>query len=115
MGWWEPQSSMKTSLNKWATVTKNVGKGIYKTKSGKMIEENKTVKDLGILTSEDVFFADQLDDLVLLSNVKAGLLLWSFITKEAETMMKMINWFIRSKLDYCCLILNPVKKRVLIK
>ena len=79
-------------------------------KSDQMIEESKTVKDLGILTSKDVFFADQLDDLVLLSNVKAGLLLWSFITKEAETMMKMINWFIRSKLNYCCLILNPVKK-----
>ena len=39
-------------------VTKNVGKGIYKTKSGQIIKENKTVKDLGILTSKDVSFSD---------------------------------------------------------
>ena len=37
--------------------------------------DNKTVEDLGILTGKDVFFADHLDDFVLLSNVKAGLLL----------------------------------------
>ena len=27
----------------------NIGKGIYKTKSGQMIKEDKTTKDLGIL------------------------------------------------------------------
>ena len=83
--------------------TKNVSKGTYKTKSGQIIEENKTVKDLGILTSKDVSFADHLDELVLSSNVKAGLLLRTFKTREAKPMM-MFNSFIRSKLDYCCLI-----------
>ena len=90
--------------------TKNVGKGIIKTKSGQIIEENKTVKDLGILTSKDVSFADHLDKLVLSSNIKAGLLLRTFKTREAEPMMKMFNSYIRSKLDYYYLIWNPVKK-----
>ena len=91
--------------------TKNVSKGTYKTKSGKIIGESKTVKDLGILTSKDVSFDEHLDDLVLSSNIKAGLLLRTFKTREAEPMMKMFNSFIRSKLDYCCLIWNPTKKR----
>merc|ERR1712219_35097 len=89
--------------------TKNVGRGTYKTKSGLKREENKTVKDLGILTSKDVSFADHLDELVLSSNIKAGLLLRTFNTREAELLM-MFNSYIRSKLDYCCLIWNPEKK-----
>ena len=77
--------------------TKNVSKWTHKTKSGQIIEENKTVKDLGILTSKDVSFDEHLDELVLSSNIKAGLLLRTFKTREAEPMMKMFNSFIRSK------------------
>ena len=95
--------------------TKNVIKGTYKTKSGQIIEESETVKDLGILTSKDVSFDEHLDELVLSSNIKAGLLLRTFKTREAEPMMKMFNSYIRSKLDHCCLIWNPVKKKILIK
>ena len=91
--------------------TKNVSKGTYKTKSGQIIEESKTVKDLGILTSKDVSFDEHLDELVLSSNIKAVLLLRTFKTREAEPIMKMFNSYIRSKLDYCCLIWNLVKKK----
>ena len=93
--------------------TNNVGKGKYKTKSGQIIEENKSVTDLEILTSKDVSFADHLDDLVLPIYIKAGLLLRTFKIIEAESMMKMFNSFIRSKLDYCCLIWNPVKNTLI--
>ena len=44
---------------------RNTEKGMYKTKSGKLIEENKTVKDLGVITSRDVSFSEHIDDLVL--------------------------------------------------
>ena len=88
-------------------------KGKYKTKSGQIIEENKSVKDLGILTSKDVSFADHLDDLVLPIYIKAGLLLRTFKISEAQSVIKMFNSFIRSKLDYCCLIWNPVKNTLI--
>ena len=84
-------------------------KEIYKTKSGQIIEENKSVKDLGILTSEGVSFADHLEDLVLPIYIRAGLLLRTFKIIEAELMIKIFNSFIRSKLDYCCLTWTPVK------
>ena len=89
---------------------KNVGRGMYKTKSGEIIKENKTMKDLGVLTSRDISFSEHIDDLVLSSKIKAGLLLRTFKTRDAEPMMKMFNSFIRSKLDYCSLIWNPDKK-----
>ena len=100
---WADENLMQFNENKFEQmshgVTKGVGKGIYKTKSGQIIKENKTVKDLGILTSKDVSFSDHIDDLVLSSKIKAGLLLRTFKTREAKPMMKMFNSFIRNKLD----------------
>merc|ERR1712025_1087588 len=64
----------------------------------------------GILTSKDVSFDEHLNDLVLSSKIKVGLLLRTFKTREVEPMLKMFNSFIRSKLDYCSIIWNPDKK-----
>ena len=75
----------------------------------KLIEENKAVKDLGVLTGRDVSFSDHIYDLVLLSKIKAGLLLRAFKTKEAEPIL-MFNSFICNEFDYCFIILNPDKK-----
>ena len=47
----------KTNLNN-ETILKNIrslGDGVYRTKSGEEIKENKTINDLGVLTSK-VFF-----------------------------------------------------------
>ena len=91
-------------------VTDGVVAGIYKTKSGEEIHENKTVKDLGLLTSKDVSFTEHIDDLVQASKIKAGMLLRTFETREVCPMLKMFNSFIRSKLEYCSMIWNPHKK-----
>ena len=88
----------------------NVVDVVYRTKSGKEIKENKTIKDLGVLTSENVSFAEHIDDIVQSSMIKAGMLLRTFETREAQPMMKMFNSYIQSKLEYCSLIWNPHKK-----
>merc|ERR1711874_262255 len=80
--------------------TEDVPDGVYTTKSGEEIHENRTVKDLGVLTSKDVSFAEHIDDLVLTSKIKAGTLLRNFETREAGPMVEMFNSYIRSKLDY---------------
>ena len=36
---------------------KNVERGVYKMKSGELIKENKTVNELGVLTSRAVLFS----------------------------------------------------------
>ena len=62
---------------------KNVERWAYKTNSGKLIEENKTEKNMGALTGRDITFSEHIDDLVLSSKIKAGLLLWTLKTREA--------------------------------
>ena len=90
--------------------TEGVLDGVYTTKSGEEIHENRTVKDLGVLTSKDVSFAEHIDDLVLTSKIKAGILLRNFETREAGPMVEMFNSYIRSKLDYCSLVWTPHKR-----
>ena len=65
-----------------------------RTKSCEKIKGNKTVKDLEILTSKDVSFTEQIDDLVQLSKIKVGLLLRTFETKNAGPMMNMFISYI---------------------
>ena len=57
-------------------------------------------------------FDEHIDELALSTNIKAGLLLRTVKIREAEPMMKMFNSYNRSKLDYCCLIWDPVKKDI---
>ena len=45
-------------------VAGHVVDGVYRTNSGENFKENKTVKDLEMLTSKDVSFTEHIDDLV---------------------------------------------------
>ncbi|MCP4252991.1 MAG: hypothetical protein GY775_06210, partial [Candidatus Scalindua sp.] len=111
---WADENLMEFNENKFEQMshgaTQNVKAGVYYTKSGKKIKENKTIKDLGVLTSKNVSFSEHIDDIILTSKSKSGLLLRTFKTREAGPMMTMFNSYIRSKMEYCCLIWNPQKK-----
>ena len=111
---WADENLMEFNENKFEQMshgtTTNVVDVVYRTKSGEEIKEKKTIKDLGVLTSENVSFAEHIDDIVQSSMIKAGILLRTFETREAQPMMKMFNSYIRSKLEYCSLIWNPHKK-----
>ena len=71
----------------------------YKTKSGKEIKPDKTVKALGVLTSEDVSFEEHTENVVQSSKIMSGLLLRNFETIDPELMM-MFNAHIKSKIEY---------------
>ena len=88
----------------------NIKEGIYKTESGKEIKSNKTIKDLGVLTSEDVSFKEHTEDVVKSSKIRSGMLLRVFETRKPELMLKMFGSYVRSKVEYCSLIWNPWKK-----
>ena len=65
-----------------------------------MNQVKKTIKDLGVLTSRNVWFSEHNDDLKFSSKIKPCLLLKAFKTREAESMMKIsistyaINWIL---------------------
>ena len=65
---------------------------------------------MGVQTSKDVSFSVHIDDIVLSSKIKVGLLARSFITRKATPMLEMFNSYIRSKIEYCNLIWNIQKK-----
>ena len=75
-------------------VAGHVVDGVYRTKSGEKIKDNKTVQDLEMLTSKDVSFTEHIDDLVQLSKIKVGLLPRTFETKNAGPMMNMFISYI---------------------
>ena len=68
--------------------TEGVVFGVYNTKSGEEIHENRTVKDLGILTSKDVSFSEHIDDLVQTSKIKAGMLLRTTHIRNLRKLIK---------------------------
>ena len=79
----------------------------YRTPSGKEIEYKNKVKDLGVITSEDLLFREHIDSVVTSCKIKQGIILRKFITRKEEPMMKMFKTYIRSKIDYCCLVWSP--------
>ena len=100
---WANSNHMEFNENKFERMTHG-NKGItslrtYKTKYGKEIKPNKTIKDLGVLTSGNVWFSEHNDDLKFSSKIKPCLLLKALKAREAEQMMKIWN-----DLDYSLLI-----------
>ena len=44
-----------------------------------------------------------------------GMLLRTFETREREPMIKMFNSYLRSKLEYCCIVWSPNKQQFINK
>ena len=40
-----------------------------------------------------------------------GMLLRTFSTREKEPMLKMFNTYIKSKMEYCCIVWSPVRQK----
>ena len=45
------------------------------------------------------------------SKIVMGMLLRTFSTREKEPMLKMFNTYVRSKLEYCCIVWSPVRQK----
>ena len=45
------------------------------------------------------------------SKVVMGMLLRTFSTREKEPMLRMFNTYIKSKMEYCCIVWSPVNKK----
>ena len=62
-----------------------------------------------MVTSEDVSFAEHIEN-VQSSKIMLGHLLRNFETRDLK-LIKMVNAYIRSKIEYCKLVWSPWKKR----
>ena len=111
---WAQDYSMKFNSNKFEQLNygevKDITTKAYKNSANEDIISGKTVKDLGILTNSDLNFKEHIDNIVTSSRIKTGIILRTFITRDAELMIKLFNTYIRSRLEYCCSVWSPNAK-----
>ena len=79
----------------------------YKTPSGDEIQTKDTVRDLGVITSKNLDFKEHINKITTDCLVVMGMLLRAFETRAKGPMIMLYNTFLRSKLEYCCLVWSP--------
>ena len=77
---------MKFNVKKFKQMIRGNSKGVdvepYATPTGTLIENKKIVKDLGVVTSEDLRFREHIDSVVLACKIKQGNILRNFSTRK---------------------------------
>ena len=91
--------------------TKNVSVEPYKSSSEDPITIKSTVKDLGVFSTNDLLFEEHMKKIINSSKVVMGMLLRTFSTREKEPMLRMFNTYIKSKMEYCCIVWSPVSQK----
>ena len=108
---WAQENSMKFNSNKFEQLNygevNDVTAVPYKNSANEDIISGNTVKDLGILTNSNLNFKEHIDNIVTSSRIKNGIILRTFITRDAEIMTKLFNIYVRSRLEYCCSVWSP--------
>ena len=127
----EDKENMQTELNriyKWAEINKmefnenkfeqmsfgknrNISTESYKTSSGEYIKRKSKVKDLGVITSDNLQFREHIESIINACKIKQGNIFRKFLTRKAEPMIQIYKTYIRSKLDYCCIVWSPWQKQ----
>ena len=79
----------------------------YKTPSREDIEIKKTVKDLDVLTTNDLMFKEHICKVTTDCRIIMADLMRTFSIREREPMIKLFNSYIKSKLENCCVIWSP--------
>ena len=80
----------------------------YKTPSGKTITIKKTVKDLGVLLSDDCTFNEHINSTVEKARNMMSWILRTFRTREAHLMLTLFKMLILPILEYCSVLWSPL-------
>ena len=114
MGRRDQNEVMKFNANKFEQIAHgkvaNVEVEPYKSPSGDPIVIKDTVKVFGVYSTNNRMFRDHMNKIINSSKVVMGMLLRTFSTREKEPMLKMFNTYIKSKLEYCCIVWSPVSQ-----
>ena len=82
----------------------------YRSPSGEEIQIKTTARDLGILATNDLLFREHIDKIVTTSRIVMGMLFRTFSTRDKNPMIKMFYPYVKSKLEYCCIVWSPVQQ-----
>ena len=81
----------------------------YTLADGTSIEPSKTVRDLGVLLSNDCSWTPHIQKMLISTRKVAAWVLSVFRTRTPALMMTLYKTMVRSKLEYCCPVWNPAK------
>ena len=82
----------------------------YTSEDGSLIEEVCHVRDLGVIMSNDAKFSKHINHIVGSAKSQCSWILRTFLTRDRVPMMTLWKSLVRSKLEYCCQLWNPLKK-----
>ena len=112
---WDKNNKMEFNAKKFEQIihgsTKYVSVEPYESSSEDPITIKNTVKDLGVLSTNDLLFEEHMKKIINSSKVVMGMLLRNFSTREKEPMLRMFNTYIKSKMEYCCIIWSPMSQK----
>merc|ERR1712074_416966 len=74
---------------------------------GAQIEQKSSVRDLGIMMSDDATFKENIDVMVKRGKRMAGWALRTFQTRNKEVMLTLFKALIRPFIEYGCQVWNP--------
>ena len=83
----------------------------YKTPSGDKIQTMDTVRDLCVITSKNMDFKEHINKITTDCLVVMRVLLRAFETRARGPMIMLYNTFLRSKLEYCCMVWSPSEQQ----
>ena len=79
----------------------------YKTPSGKDVSMKKTVKDLGVLLSNDCSFKTHIEEVIKKAKNMASWILRTFRTRECKPMLLLFKMLVLPLLEYCSVLWSP--------
>ena len=79
----------------------------YKNPSGKAIEIKKSLKDLGVIMSDDCRFADHINNVLEKARNMCSWILRTFRTREPEPMLLLYKMLVLPILEYCSVLWTP--------
>lgn len=80
------------------------------TLTGKDIESEENVKNLGVIVNEKLKFFDSIENIALANQVESDVMR-TFALRDKNQMMKIFNVCIKRKIEYCCRLF--LKSRVM--
>ena len=80
----------------------------YKTPSGQTITVKSTIKDLGVLLSDDCSFNDHINNITEKARNMVAWILRTFNTRQPDHMLLLYKTLVRPILEYCSVLWSPL-------
>ena len=111
---WADKNNMKFNSHKFQSLryrpqVEDTRLPAYIAYDGTEIEECKTVKDLGVLMSNDLSFSAQVNEVVTAARSQVAWILRTFPSRNTELMMTLFRALVLPRLEYCSLLWSPRK------